>query len=157
MPTHQSITEDVVPSLTHMSPDIIDHIFDFLANDGDNIPAFLALSQTCRTFNNVLGNDEMWEKLYPDEAAKEFEHETTTKGRVFISRAISNIKNWQNGRRQTDNILLQYLEGADGVNVIIQSFLCDSIGGYIAFYPPGFVMFRGDTVHYMTELIQANI
>ena len=86
---------DDVPSLAQMNQDIIAHIFDFLANDGDNIPVFLALSQTCRTFNNILGNDKIWLSLYPKLAAKEFEFKTTPRERVFICKAIHNIRKAQ--------------------------------------------------------------
>ena len=149
---------DEGPSLAQMDSDVIGHIFDFLANDKDNIPAFLALSHTCRTFNNILGNDKMWEKLYPKLAAKEFKHKTTTKERVFIYKALSNVRKWQYGTRNrqgTYNILLQYLEGANGVNDIIQLFLRTYIG-----YPSPteeYFIFRGDTIHYITELIQEHI
>ena len=143
-------------SLAQMNKDIIAHIFDFLANDKDSIPAFLALSHTCRTFNNILGNDEIWESLYPEYTAKEFDYNTTPRERVFISRALSNVRRWQyrHKNKKTTNILLDYIGGADGMRRVISLILERTNANIEEEEASSVPVLRGDTIHYLAEVVQ---
>ena len=151
---HQRYTTNDVPSLTQMPADIIGHVFDYLAKDASNVTAFLALQQTCRSFNSLLGKDQIWETLYPLESAKEFEHHRTTpRESVLICRALSTIRWWQ---MDTNNILLDYMSGADGLRRVI-TYILERTDGVESNFSSHVPFVRGDSIQYLADAVQDHI
>lgn len=143
------------PSLSTMPSDtMLVNIFEYIAHN-DNLPTFLALDRTCQSLHNLLGgtsSDDTWGKLFPTALSMTCSNKTSVRDRVFIEVALEEIRKEQ---KSTENIILEYLGGADGVRRIVGDLIRkgQSIHEKAHFEP----MLRGDSIYYLVEVIQAHI
>ena len=124
-------------------------------------PDILALERTCKTFRDLLAKDETWEEI-GGWGCVGHEHTPTARERAFIPNSLRQIRKFQ---RSTDNLLLEHLGGADGIRRIAalllmkvsEDFQMDPNGYCIHSEDEVKVVLRGDTIAYLTEVIQGHM
>jgi len=156
------------PSLVGMPASIIIKIIQYSTGhhisgciSPDFRPDILALERTCKTFRDLLAKDETWLKIIGDNGDV-YKHTPTHRERAFIPISLSNIRMYQ---ESTKNLLLEHLGGADGVRHIAtlllmkvsEDFHMDSNGHCIHSEDEVKVVLRGDTIDYLTEVIQGHM
>jgi len=160
------------PSLVGMPASIIIKIIQYTSTDKygfdenayaspDFRPDILALERTCKPFRDLLAKDETWLKIIGDNGDV-YKHTPTHRERAFIPISLSNIRMYQ---ESTENLLLEHLGGADGVRHIAtlllmkvsEDFHMDSNGHCIHSEDEVKVVLRGDTIDYLTEVIQGHM
>ena len=137
----------------------------------------LAIEKTCRRFSAFLGQDTTMRLLYQNlKLNLEFSYQVETmREKLFISNGLRMALEYQATPDSPDNLICNYMGGADGVRCVIDKILmtmerqCDenvaSARGYYAniLRPPafpenGFKLFlRGDSIAYLTEVVEQHM
>jgi hypothetical protein len=171
------------PSLSTMPETILLHIFTFLQTGTLGIDertkmsctraglmSQLALEKTCQKFSALLHKDSTMRLLYqPLEDDLGFDYRVESlREKLFIYKGLNLIRRFQHGNNDgtVDDLLCDYMGGADGVRRVIDNMLIKiEQPGVLAVvgdrhlrpaqYPEnGFKLFlRGDSIAYLTEVV----
>ncbi|KAL7487580.1 hypothetical protein ACHAW6_013166 [Cyclotella cf. meneghiniana] len=139
-----ALSMEVLPKST------LKHIFNYLIGVDRSFNMLENLLTTCTTFNKIVSET-------PIEDASEldyFRYRTSLRDRVLIPRAIENIKRWQ---AKDDNILLHYVGGAGGVRKLVTRIIDRMKHPSIIRKPDHKIALRGDTVEYLTQVVQGHV
>ncbi|EJK49739.1 hypothetical protein THAOC_31352 [Thalassiosira oceanica] len=149
--------------LTSLPATVTRHMLGFL---GD-CQSLLRLERTCRSLRDLMRDGETWTELVVGTKDVEFERATSSyRERVCILNTLRCIRKFQ---QSTHNIILDCFGGAEGIRQAISSLLERMASHWINFVPPPSETdlhywaevrdkkpeFRGDTVFYLVEVIQA--
>ena len=162
--TSHSTSEVLQPTLVRMPEGILINILQYAQESYDMYRKdLLAVERTCKVFRDLLAKDETWGQLSNRQygMSSEYEYAPTLRERAFISMSLRNIRKYQ---KSDGDILLEYLGGADGVRRAVALLLkkmdpsgitysegnCIDRGQYK-------ISLRGDTIRYLTEIIQGHI
>ena len=163
--TSHSTSEVLQPTLVRMPEGILINILQYAQESYDMYRKdLLAVERTCKVFRDLLAKDETWGQLSNRQYGmfSEYEYAPTLRERAFITMSLRGIRKYQ---KQDKNILLEYLGGADGVRRAVALLLKKMDPGGITCDPEGNcidrgqykISLRGDTIGYLTEIIQSHI
>ncbi|EJK72446.1 hypothetical protein THAOC_06025, partial [Thalassiosira oceanica] len=155
--------------LTSLPTTVTRHMLGFLRDCRvlRDCQSLLRLERTCRSMRDLMRDEETWTELVVGMKDVEFERATSSyRERVFILNTLRCIRKFQHS---THNIILDCFGGAEGIRQAISSLLERMASHWITFVPPPSETdlhywaevrdkkpeFRGDTVFYLVEVIQA--
>ena len=112
----------------------------------------LALERTCRTFWQLLQDDNIWGlfAFHDGSEVEEYHYPTTNRERAFLRMSIDNIRSYQ---IEDENLVLKFLGGANGVRRLAYSLL-NAIAPPNARLPC--VHLHMEAIEYITEAIQSH-
>ena len=130
-------------SFDRLSKPILGRIFHFLVGGGTDVNMLNNLELTRSSFHAAIV--ELTEN-------EDYQYRTSLRDRVLIPRAIQKIRFWQGYSER--NIFLDFLGGAMGIRNIVQSCL-EKMNPKV--FLECSISLRGDTIEYLTQIVQANI
>jgi hypothetical protein len=147
-------THDVVeePNLATMPEEVLMRLITYV-DDNYAHRDILSLERTCLAFRRLLQDDKIWEMIAFNDgsAGDEYEYPPTIRERVFLRMTIDNIRIYQ---EDTENILLKFLGGVDGVRRLVCELAKDMTDNWRSVYEH---KIRCDAIEYMAEIIQCNV
>jgi hypothetical protein len=139
------------PTLVAMPEEVLLRVLQFV-DDKRAHRNILALERTCRTFWQLLQDDNIWGlfAFHDGSEVEEYHYPTTNRERAFLRMSIDNIRSYQ---IEDENLVLKFLGGANGVRRLAYSLL-NAIAPPNARLPC--VHLHMEAIEYVTEVIQSN-